>query len=105
MFYVTESDFDDECNILNDSKDFKLLVGYSNSCPQCKKLTYLLEYKRISFACIDIEKNTVFLRNIKMKMKTENIGLPLMLLFQDKKFKKMMNTTMNVVEINAAMRS
>lgn len=96
MFYLTESDFDSDVNC---TKDYKLIIGFSNSCPQCKKLTYLLEYRKINFACIDIEKNTKFLKNIKIKLQTENIGLPLMLIYKNNKFKKMMNTTMNIVDI------
>lgn len=96
MFYLTENDFDSDVNC---TKDYNLIIGFSNSCPQCKKLAYLLEYRKINFACIDIEKNTKFLKNIKIKLQTENIGLPLMLIYNNNKFKKMMNTTMNIVDI------
>jgi glutaredoxin len=102
MFYLSEADFDENLDCL---KNYNLIVGFSNGCPQCKKLAYLLEYRQINFACIDIEKNTIFLKNLKVKLKSESLGLPIMLVYKDNKFKKMMNTTMNIVEITQAINN
>lgn len=84
---------------LNCSENHRIIVGYTNTCDTCKRLTCMLQMKHIQYARIDMTRNKLFLENLKRKRNSVHVSLPAILIYKDKEFKKMINPTIDTNEI------
>lgn len=96
MVTLYDHDFDEQ---LNCSEDHRIIIGFTNTCNTCKRLTCMFQMKRIQYARIDMSQNKLFLENLKKKMNTIHISLPVILIYKNKEFKEKINPTINTDEI------
>lgn len=98
MTILTKSNFSDT---LRCDKDFKLIVGISSTCAVCKRLLENLTKKNQPFGSIDLNENPEYLRNLRRtgKLTSANIGIPLIIIYNNREFVKISPITTNPDDI------
>lgn len=96
MVSLYDAHFDEELNCLD---NHTIIVGFTNTCDTCKRLTCMLQMKRVQYARIDMSQNKKFLENLKKKIGSQHISLPAILIYKDKQFMKKINPTLDTNEI------
>ena len=98
MTILTKSNFSEtvRCN-----QDFKLIIGVAASCAVCKKLVENLTKKNIAFGSIDLNENPEVLRSLRRtgKLTNNNIGIPLIMIYNNHEFVKISPVTTNPDQI------
>ena len=67
MTTLYDNNFDEE---LNCNEKHGIVIGYKDTCDTCKRLTCVMQMKRIKYAKIDMNQNKLFLENLKKKIGT-----------------------------------
>jgi glutaredoxin len=84
---------------LDCTDDHRIIIGYSDYCDTCKRLTCMLQMKRIQYASINLTQNRKFLENLKIKINSIHVSIPAVLIYKNNEFKKMINSTLDTNEI------
>ena len=94
MTFLTKSNFSDT---LRCDQDLKLIIGISSTCAVCKRLIENLTKKNSQFGIIDLNDNQEYLRNLRRcgKLTNTNIGIPLILIYNNHEFVKINPITTN----------
>lgn len=98
MIILTKANFSDT---LKCDKKLKLVIGVSNGCGVCKRLIENLTKKNVEFGSINLNDNPEYLRNLRRcgKLTSTNIGVPLILIYNNNEFIKINPITTNPDDI------
>lgn len=102
MVLLNDNLFDNELNLLNNSQNVNIVLGISYKCGVCTNLKNELNKNNIIYGEVDIA-NSKLLKIVSKKAQTNQLSLPIILLYKSNKYQTMLKANTDVKGIKAAL--
>jgi hypothetical protein len=103
LIELTDNNFTDNLNIVNNTQNIKLIIGYTTTCPRSINLINNLISNGILVGGVKLNSNNMFVRRVAIKENLRQINMPLLLIYKNNTYIENIPNTLSIEQIKQKM--